>query len=447
MSQTRRTFLHTTAWGAAAVAVSPLFGGNTETSPLSPGPAPSTKGATLDELLPHLCTSAERGVPYLNDSLTASSRQPEQLSIQTHLADPRRCGRRAHGWTVEAGTGDASTSVTLREKPVLGNRSQLARLTFQSTQRGMARGEHGLVEMRLCRGTTWENVPVRIRIENGAFSILSLNKDILLAGDPEERLFTWETDATYTLSVLLFQKAIYARLSSPALPTGRLDLVVPDRRRFIPGLPGFGLRPNPEAKGTLIIRDWEVTPVGPAQHCYLGVIGDSITAGSDLEPEVESYVHLVTRGLGQPHVLNVGSGGSTTGLDVARFPYEVAPFKPDIVWLEGGTNDLAAEVSAEKIFENMLRQRDLVTWGGRVALSTVPPRTLPSAKLQEELNLLNRRIRESGIPFVDRNAIVRDVSDPQQIRSEFRHPDGIHITRPGHAAIADAALTLFRPWR
>ncbi|HRE80055.1 MAG TPA: GDSL-type esterase/lipase family protein [Opitutaceae bacterium] len=447
MPLSRRSFLYTAGWGAITVAAGRPLANEPGKSPVPTSPSISTPDRPFDEILPHLVTSAERGVPYLQDSLTSAAVAPALLDIRTELADPSRYGRRSAGWVVDAVPGNASTSVTLRERATLGNRSQLSRFTFQSTQRGMPSGEHGMVEMRLCRGTTWENVPVRIRIENGAFSIFSLNKDTLLAGDPEKRIFLWEPDALYTLSVLLFQKAIYARLTSLALPQGPIDLVVSDRRRFIPGLPGFGLRPNSKAKGSLLIRDWEVHPVGPADQCYLGVIGDSITAGSDLEPEAESYAHLVTRGLGQPYVLNVGSGGSTTRLDAARFPYEIAPFQPKIVWLEGGTNDLAGEVSADTIFANLLHQRDLVTWGGRVALSTVPPRILPTSRMQEELEILNRRIRESGLPYVDRNRVVGDTLDPTQIRSEFRHADGIHITRPGHAAIAEAALALFRPWR
>ena len=42
------------------------------------------------------------------------------------------------------------------------------------------------------------------------------------------------------------------------------------------------------------------------------MIGDSITAGIDGEPEAESYAALVSRSFGQELVLNTGSGGSTT---------------------------------------------------------------------------------------------------------------------------------------
>ena len=51
---------------------------------------------------------------------------------------------------------------------------------------------------------------------------------------------------------------------------------------------------------------------------------------------------------------------------------------------------------------------------------------------------------ESGRPFVDRYALVVDPANPHQIRAEFRHADGIHITRTGQARIAEEATKVFR---
>jgi hypothetical protein len=60
-----------------------------------------------------------------------------------------------------------------------------------------------------------------------------------------------------------------------------------------------------------------------------------------------------------------------------------------------------------------------------------------------ELDRLNRLIRESGGPFVDRNAIAADPADPRHIRPEFCHTDGIHVMRPGHVKIAEEAVRVF----
>ncbi|MDB6127129.1 MAG: hypothetical protein JWM35_1025 [Verrucomicrobia bacterium] len=411
-------------------------------NPLIP---PLPKPNRMDSLLGQVRSSAELGVVYVQDNLTMDSPRSSPLQVQTQLANPAHCGRRRRGWVVAGGQPESYTFATLRDVPMLGNRSQFAQFSFCSTQTGVADGEHGLVEMRLCRGTTPDDLPLRIRIENGAFYIVTLNGDMVIAGDRAKRLFTMTANTVYTLSVLQIQKAVFARVRGAGLPDDVIELVIPDRRRFIPGRPGFGLRPNPRATGgELAIFDWMVTPVGPASDCRLAAIGDSITAGIDLEPEAESYVHLATQALGQELVLNTGSGGASTTLDVGRFPYEIAPFEPEIVWIEGGTNDIGTGVSADTAFQNMMHQAELVTWRGRPVLSTVPPRVLPTVALHAELAKLNRLIRESGRPFVDRHALVCDPNDDRRIRPEFCHTDDIHITRPGHVVIAAAAVQVFK---
>ena len=403
---------------------------------------------SLENILVRLKTAAELGVDYVRDDLTADFSPALPLVVHTHLANPALCGRGRRGWSVKGGVPDAYTWAVLRDLPMLGNRSQLAQLSFCSTQTGVNPGEHGLIEMRLCRGTNPDDLPLRIRIENGAFFILGLNADNMLAGDRRSRVFTMSADTIYTLTVLLVNKAVYARLEGADVPDGAVELLVPDRRRFIPGRPGFGLCPNEQASGgELMVFDWRVTPVGPVENCWLGVIGDSITAGNDGELEAESYVHLTTRSLGQDLVLNTGSGGSSTALDVERFPYEIAPFRPAIVWIEGGTNDIGGGVNAEVVWTNMLKQAESITWGGRAVFSTVPPRVLPTAAQYTELDRLNRFIRESGRPFVDRHGLVRDPANPQQLRPEFCKPDGVHITATGHEVIATDATRVLRGFR
>ncbi len=429
----RREFLHRTALGTAAILAGPRLHA-----------APAESG--VNRLRARLRTAEEVGVPYLRDSLRLDFPSPAALTVHTQLTEPAHFGRGAEGWGVRGGIPEAYTWVTLRDGPMLGNRSQWAQLSFRSTQTGVTADGHGLVEMRLCRGTTAENLPLRVRVDGGCFYILGLNNDTLLAGDRTTPLCPLVPGADYTLGVLLFAKAVHARLAGPGLPNSAIELNIPDRRRFIPGRPGFGIKPSPLATGGgIYVFDWQVTPVGPPPPCRLGIIGDSISAGNDVEPERESYAHLVTHALGQELVLNTGSGGSTTALDLARLPHELAPFRPALAWIEGGTNDLGAGRTPAEIFQNLTNSAALVdAWGGRPVFSTVPPRPLSDAAAHARLVELNRLIRAAGRPFVDRHTLVSDPANSLRLHPEFAKPDGIHLNAAGHALVARDAVRLFR---
>lgn len=344
---------------------------------------------------------------------------------------------------VSVETSDPLT-VTLADKPDIGIRSVYEKLSFRSTLEGLPAGKFGKIELRISRGTTKPELPALLHLENGAFWLTQQNTGRLLAGDKTRRMCAVRTGEIYTIEALLFRKALYCRLSGPGIDGGGITIEVPDRERFIPTLPGFALVPEKQATGgTLAAFDWFVSPVGP-YRARLGAIGDSLTAGPVSEPETESYVHRTTAALGQRHVLNVGSGGATTAQDLLRFPYELAPFEPDIVWIEGGTNDRILGVEAEETFANMMAQARLVTWGGQAVLSTVPPLGMPNAAQYDELFRLNELIRASGLPFVDRYAIVCDPHDRTRIRPEFCHADGVHILKAGNDKIAEHAIEVMR---
>lgn len=398
----------------------------------------------IDDLMSQLQTSNGLGSPYLEDALRAGVARPAALAVRTRLADPANYGRGKHGWYVKGGLPDSYTFAELQQAPLLGNRSVFAKLSFCSTQRGVAEGSHGMFEMLLSPGSTAADIRAKVRAGNGVFYISDMDDNAVIAGSDTERVFRQSAGTVYTMAVLLYRKGVFASLSGADVPEHSIRLNIPDRERFIPGLPGFAIHPNEHAEGgEAYVFDWTVSPAGP-YRCQLGAIGDSITAGLDGEPEEESYVYQVTRALGQQQVLNVGSGGSTTALDLARFPYEISPFRPNVVWIEGGTNDIGAGVSAETIFDNMLAQAKSVHWGGKVVLSTVPPRTLRHDAQYDQLFQLNRMIRSCGLPVVDRYRIVRDERDPRRVDPKFRCRDGVHINAAGHERIAAEAMKVLK---
>lgn len=398
---------------------------------------------TMETLLSHYRTAHELGVAFIDDSLCSRSPAPVFLQYTTCPGNPAHYGRGEQGWFVRGGIKDGCVAAEASAGIKPGNRSFYSRFDFMSTQTGVVPGHHGVYELKVAEGTTADRIPVRLRIDNGKFVFLDINTNKVIAGDPERPLFAQSAGVRYRFEALFVQKGIYGRLSGGDLAEA-IEISIPDRTRYIPGYPGLGMKSNPEATGgEAIIMNWHVTPVGPDKP-LIGAIGDSITAGATGEPEAESYVAIVTAGLGQRCVLNVGSGGATTGLDAARFPIEIAPFRPRIVWIESGTNDICAGITAEPIYENMMKQVGMIAWGGIPVLSTVPPCSSDTELNNEQRLRLNIMIRESGYAYMDRHALLKDPLDEHKLKPEYDQGDGTHLTPLASRAVGEAALAIMR---
>ena len=403
----------------------------------------STPYRLLDEQ--SIRTADSLGVGYINDDLSSSSINQTNLHISTNLKRGSFYGRDVEGYFVTGGAEDGLEAIA-GSGIQIGNRSVLAGFNFMSTQSGIKNGAHGLFEIQLIHNEYWKQQgkrPLRCRVDNGKFYILDLDSQII-AGSDKSYAFVQKRNTIYTLSLLLFQKGVFATLTGKDIPNGSIEISVEDCKRYIPGFPGFSLKANSGAtSGKAIIKDWIVSPVGPYRP-IIGAIGDSITAGLTDSPENESYVHIVTRSLGQKHTLNCGSGGAGTLLDVTRFPLEIAPFEPGIVWIEGGSNDIIGGASGIKLFENFQHQIRLIKWDGIPLLSTIPPSMNFDASKQEQRNIVNRMIRRSGHAFVDRDAALRNLHKPNELEKKFDQGDGLHVNALGHRKVAEKALNVVR---
>jgi lysophospholipase L1-like esterase len=429
---TRREFIRSTVLGAAAIGVSPLLlgsgapggGEDSRFAPPAFPPEPNGVGDVFDLVRPlgPIILASDRGCPMVKDALSGGP------------ASQVRLVKGEGAWTkggLVVGGGEAILGVP--SLPVLGNRSNYARVDFASDS------PLSTVELRLVttdHPTQGKMLsPLRARLSGGAFVLLSLTDEVL-AGDPSRVVFTPRPGEWHTMELITFQKSVHARISG----CGTV-LRLPDRLRFIPGSPGLRLAPAPNAR--VCARDWLVTAIGPTSP-LLGAIGDSITAGLQFGPEVDDYVHRVTRALGQEFVLNTGSGGATTGIDRARFRYEITPFRPRLVWIESGSNDIAKGLHAAQIYENLAAMAAQINWGGRAVFSTVLPRKDFGPAAWAERGRLNELIRASGFPFVERAKPCETPGNKERMRPDYDSGDGTHPNARGAAAIADAAVAVFR---
>lgn len=115
-----------------------------------------------------------------------------------------------------------------------------------------------------------------------------------------------------------------------------------------------------------------------------------------------------------------------------------------MVWIESGSNDIAHGLGDARIYGNLMAMAAQIDWGGRAVLSTVLPRRDFGPAMREERRRLNELIRNGGFPFVERAGICEIPGDKEQMRPDFDSGDGTHPNAKGTAAIAEAAILVFR---
>lgn len=388
-----------------------------------------------------LFTSNELGVKLIKDSLKSDEKDQTGLSFKTKLQNLGSYGRTNNGFCVVGGLNGGYVEAIADRIVKSGNRSHFGKISFKSTQTGVKNNEHGKYSLHFVVSGWLE--PLSICVDNGRFYITDL-KNELLAGNREEIAFEQLQNVQYCLSGVIFEKGIYARLSGENIKNNEMFLEFPDKKRFIPGHMGFGIESNINATGgEAILSDWEVSTIGPFEP-ILGAIGDSITAGLVDDNEENSYVHQATRAIGQQLTLNAGSGGAQTIHDLERFFMEIAPFKPKIVWIEGGTNDIINRVPAEKSIENIKKEIELITWDAVPLLSTIPPLNGNDDEQNKQLSLFNDYIRNSGIAYVDRCKLVRSKENTFKIDPLYDYGDGVHLNHSGVDLIAQEAIIIIK---
>ncbi len=104
--------------------------------------------------------------------------------------------------------------------------------------------------------------------------------------------------------------------------------------------------------------------------------GDSITAQRQHTNYIEAYYHTRFPNLNL-HFRNSGIGGNTTGSVLARFDYDVAAWKPTIVSIELGMNDVGAGDDPAKYIKGM---RELI---GKIRAIPAQPVLISSSPVDD----------------------------------------------------------------
>ncbi len=204
------------------------------------------------------------------------------------------------------------------------------------------------------------------------------------------------------------------------------------------------------AAGAVLFSSLEI--MGAEKELTLVALGDSTTAGT---PAFRSPAEAPPKGSGdersqyaywmmQRHpgwrVLNRGVNGERSDQVLKRFSSDVSRFKPEIVVVLAGVNDLYqgypvhwVEKHLLSIYERALRE------GIRVVACTILPYNTATGAVRAEMKEINEWIRtystEHTLGFCDLFRAVEDPKNPGYLRGT---PDGLHPDREGYRAMGEA---------
>jgi lysophospholipase L1-like esterase len=179
----------------------------------------------------------------------------------------------------------------------------------------------------------------------------------------------------------------------------------------------------------------------PAKIYRFVALGDSLTAWpanpwpSRLD-SIDSQLKLIR---------NAGVPGNLTWQMRSRLSTDVLAYKPDVLFVMGGTNDLAAGVSQATIIANL---RAIVTTaqshGIHVFLLTIPPDSYPA--MVSRVNSLNGAIVSLGTSLKVRvTNIHRPLASSAGTYIARYTSDGLHLSSLGAQVVANTIYARIKP--
>jgi lysophospholipase L1-like esterase len=139
---------------------------------------------------------------------------------------------------------------------------------------------------------------------------------------------------------------------------------------------------------------------------------------------------------------NAGVAGNTTAQMLARFSKDVTHYKPQVLFVLGGTNDLGHGVPQATIIANL---RSIILTARaqkiRVFMMTVPPQTKPSSAITSLNRAIIHLANSYQIVVVDIYTVLATTSGAYQ--SKYTS-DGLHFNDLGAQTVANAVYSRVR---
>ena len=162
--------------------------------------------------------------------------------------------------------------------------------------------------------------------------------------------------------------------------------------------------------------------------------GDSLTAGYGVDKS-QSYPAKLAEMTGL-NVINAGVSGETTGEGLERLPQILEEYKPSLVILLEGGNDLLRK-RKEAVIESNLRNmiQTIKAAGAEVILVGVPEKKLFGSSLP----LYEKLADEFNIPLEE--DIVSNLIKRPSMKSDY-----VHFNVKGYKAMAEAIFALMQDY-
>ncbi|GAB4352891.1 MAG: arylesterase [Methylohalobius sp. ZOD2] len=160
--------------------------------------------------------------------------------------------------------------------------------------------------------------------------------------------------------------------------------------------------------------------------------GDSLTYGTGVGPEA-SYPAVLEALTGRT-VINAGVPGEVTAEGLKRLPGLLEAYRPDLLILIEGGNDMLRRRPETRTRDNLSRMVSLAKEQGVPVLLVGVPKPgllLASADFYPQL------ADELGVPYVD--GVLADILSDQGLKSDLIHPN-----EPGYRRLAEVLADFLR---
>ncbi|HVN53944.1 MAG TPA: GDSL-type esterase/lipase family protein [Anaerolineaceae bacterium] len=174
-------------------------------------------------------------------------------------------------------------------------------------------------------------------------------------------------------------------------------------------------------------------------------LGDSLTNG-DL---ASGYQNSLRKSLGDGWVtVDCGVGGQVTYQMLSRLPTHLAHYRPAVVVVMGGTNDVYSRFSASLVKSNLQKIYTAARQAGaRVVAVTIPPLATAKGWTEEQqtsLQTINAWIMGDSVETardvdfrIDSYVVLADPRT-RGLASQYDVGDHIHLNGPGYQVLAEA---------